>query len=70
MTESERVAFIASQTACMLADIEGMKALNAYRERRDEAQAYDADDFHGLAKEYGVDRAAVLALLAGGKVPS
>lgn len=65
MSGSERVAFIVSQTACMMAELEGMKAENAFRERRGEAMAYGADAFDGLASAFGLDRNAVISFFQG-----
>jgi len=48
-----------------IADLEGMKAENALREQRGEAQAYDGDAFFALADKHGVHWNAVCRLFKG-----
>jgi len=53
MSEASKLGRIASLQAEMYAAvsrIEGMKALNQWRESRGEAQAYDEDAFHAESK--------------------
>ena len=65
MTPEQRAAFIFSQTACMLAQIEGMKAENAMRERQGQALAWGEDAFIGLVDQYGLSHNQVVTFLRG-----
>mgnify|MGYP001567463962 FL=1 len=49
-----RIAFIQAQTAAMLAELEGMKVMNAERERQGMAFAYDEEAFLSLPLKYGL----------------
>jgi hypothetical protein len=68
-TIEQRVAFVNAQTAAMLAELEGMKAENALRERRGEAQAYTEADFMNLPDRYQLDHNTVIAFLRDGSRP-
>ena len=59
-TAEKRIAFIQSQTACALADIEGMKAENA---QFPENQQYGKDDFFAIPDRYGISHNAVIEYL-------
>ena len=59
-TLEKRIAFIASQTACAIAEIEGMKADNA---QFPENQQYGKDDFFAIPDKYGISHNAVIEYL-------
>lgn len=63
MTEEQKAAFIFSQSVCAIAEIESMKALNKYREKRGETIAYCDDDFIAVIEKYGIGHNAVLSHL-------
>ena len=65
MTHEERAALIMSQTACMLAEMEGMKALNIERAAAGHSIAYDEEAFCGLPDRYGLGYNAVMSVLQG-----
>lgn len=60
MTDEQKAAFIFSQSICALAEIEGMKAENKYRERRGEATAYNEKSFFDVIDKYGIHHNAVV----------
>lgn len=60
MTAAQSAAYVTAMSACMLVEMEGMRAENATRERRGEALAYGDDDFAKLLGRYGVDHAGVM----------
>jgi len=60
---AERVAYINSQTAAMLARLEAMKAANRERDRHGFALAYGEDAFNKLADEFGLGCNSVMAYL-------
>jgi len=62
-----QVAFVFSQCVAALATIEGMKALNAYRERRGESQAYPEAAFLAVIDQYGLGHNDVLTTLRSGQ---
>ena len=64
-TIEARVAFVNSQAAAMLAELEGMKAENVYRERRGESQAYAEQAFFDLIDKYQLGHNSVLNILRG-----
>jgi len=51
-TITQRVAYINTQVACMLAELEGMKAVNHIREMKGESLAFDDRDFMRLQDKY------------------
>lgn len=51
-TIAQRVAYINTQVACFLAELEGMKAANQIRAHREESPAYDELDFSRLESKY------------------
>ena len=59
----KRVAFIQSQTACALAEIEGMKAENQHREMQGYSQAYGEEAFFAIPDKYGISHNAVIQYL-------
>jgi len=62
MTPEQAAAYIYAQSVAATAEIEGMKALNAYRESRDLAQAYDETEFLNIIEEYRLDHNNIVAL--------
>jgi hypothetical protein len=62
MTVEETVAYVHSQTACALIELEAMKAENAYRAMRGETQAYSEQAFSDLIVHYGIHHNAVIGL--------
>ena len=62
-TAEKRCAFIASQTACAMAEIEGMKAENQYREMQGYSQAYGEEAFFAIPDKYGIGHNAVIEYL-------
>lgn len=65
MDETQKAAFIMAQTACMLAEMEAMKAANRTRQRNDFSDAYGEDEFLALADKFGIGHNAVLTLFRG-----
>ncbi len=60
MTPEQQVAFVQSQVACLLVELEAMKAANMEREHRGEAIAYGEDAFRELLGRYTVQHNDVL----------
>jgi len=60
VTKEQGVAFIQTQVVCALAEIEGAKALNIWRESRGESIAYDEEAFLEIPKKYGLGHNEVL----------
>ena len=60
MTPEQKAAFINAQVVCATAEIEGMKALNVYRESRGETIAYDENAFVDVPDKYGISHNAVI----------
>ncbi len=63
MDKAARVAYIVSQSAAMLAELEGMKAENRSREGHGQAHAYGEDAFFDLPVRYGLAHNQVVAYL-------
>ncbi len=68
MTEQDvrmmrQVAYVLSQTVAALAQLEGMKALNAERFRHDLAAAYSEADFEHVPVDFGLTHNAVMNIL-------
>lgn len=59
-----RVAYINAQVACMLAELEAMKARNAHDVCWRRTPTYSEDDFRGLPDRMGVGHNAVIGYLA------
>ena len=64
--QMRQVAFVMSQVACAYAEIEAMKAENAYREHRGEVIAWDHDAFMAVPDKYGLGHNSALTTLNGG----
>jgi hypothetical protein len=63
MMQEARIAFIQSQTAAMLAEMESMKVANAERERQNRAPAYGERDFLNLPAQYALTHNQVIDYL-------
>ena len=63
MTSEQKAAFVFSQAVCALAEIEGMRALNTYREMRGETIAYDDGPFFDVIEKYGIHHNSTIAFL-------
>jgi hypothetical protein len=62
MTDEQKAAFVNSQTACMLVELEAMKAENAARAAGGDAPAYGVSAFHGLIDRYNLGHNAVMSV--------
>lgn len=62
MTPEQKAAYVIAQSVCAMAEIESMKALNTYRQMRDETIAYDEEAFLTVIDKYGISHNAVLTL--------
>lgn len=60
-----RVAYINAQVACMLAELEAMKARNAQDRSGGCHPTFTEDDFRGLPDRMGVHHNAVVSYLVG-----
>lgn len=67
MTPEQRAAFVNSRVACMLAELEAMKAANEERLADGMALAYDYKAFSDLPDVYGLGHNAVVSFLIGDK---
>ena len=65
MEREERIAYINSQTAAMLAELEGMKIANAERANQNYAPAYDEKAFMDLPVRFGLSHNQVVSYLMG-----
>lgn len=65
MTPEQKAAFVMSQTACALAEIEAMKAANTERERAGYALAYGEESFLAVIERYSIGHNAVIGLFHG-----
>ena len=63
MTLEERAAYINSQVACALIEMEGMKAENMQRAHLGQSMAYSDTSFIALIERYGIGYNAVLSYL-------
>lgn len=61
-----RVAFVQAQVACMLAELEGMKAANREAAASGRSPDYHPSDFFALPDRYTVGHNAVIAFLVAG----
>ena len=63
MNQIERAAFITSQTACALIEMEGMRAENEFCKQVKINQRYMETDFQGIPAKYGIDHNSVIGYL-------
>ena len=61
MDDAQKAAFIMAQTACMMAELEAMKAANRQRQRNDFSDAYGEDEFNALPDRFGLGHNAVVS---------
>lgn len=61
-----RAAFLQTQVACMLAEMEAMKVENAIRKEDGYAPAYGPDMFRALPDGYGLGHNTVVSYLQDG----
>lgn len=61
MSPEQSAAFIAAQSACMLTEMEAMKAANQERALHGHSPAYGEDAFLALPVKYGVHHNAVVS---------
>lgn len=61
-----RVAYINAQVACMLAELEAMKAENNKRDNNNLSAAYSEEDFRMLPDRYGIGHNQVIGYLGHG----
>ncbi len=57
------IAFVNSQVACAMIEMEAMKASNTNREMRGEAIAYAEEAFIALINKYGIGHNTVIETL-------
>jgi hypothetical protein len=65
MTPEQQAAYINSQVACMLAELEAMKARNALTQSLGLSQVYSEADFLALPDKHGVHHNAVIGYFTG-----
>jgi hypothetical protein len=63
MNENERAAYIQSQVACALIEMEAMKAANWMREMQGHTIAYGEEAFNNLVVKYGIGHNDVIGYL-------
>lgn len=61
MDDTQKAAYIISQTACATIEAQGMAAENWDRAMRSESAAYTEEDFSQLLEKYGIHHNAVLS---------
>lgn len=64
MTPEQAAAFVNAQTACMLVELEAMKAANKRREDQGFSPAYGEEEFLALIDKYGVHHNGALSTFA------
>lgn len=62
MTPEQTAAFIQSQTACAMAEIEAMKAENTMRALQDFSPAYNETSFRAVPDEFGIGHNSVVEI--------
>ncbi len=62
MTPEQAAAFVQSQTACALAEIEAMKAANVSRDQQGHSHAYGEEAFLAVPDQFGIGHNAVVQL--------
>lgn len=65
MTPEQQAAYIIAQSACMLAEMEAMKAANAMPFAGTETKRYEPADFEALPNRYGLHHNAVVGWFTG-----
>lgn len=64
MTAEQSAAFVQAQAACMLVELEAMKAANKAREQQGFSPAYGEDEFMALIDKWGVHHNGALSTMA------
>jgi len=65
MTPEQQAAYIIAQSACMLAELEAMKASNAMPFAGTQTILYSPADFEALPGRYGLHHNAVIGMFTG-----
>jgi hypothetical protein len=65
MTDEQKAAYIYAQAVCAMAEIEAMKAENAFRQMRGESMAYNDESFLAVPEKYALHHNAVVSLFGG-----
>lgn len=60
MDDAQKAAYVMAQTACMMAEMEAMKAANRARQQNDYSDAYGEEEFLALIDKWGLSHNAVL----------
>lgn len=63
MDDMQKAAFLMAQTACMLAELEAMKAANRARQMQDQSDAYGENEFLALIDRYGIHHNGAITTL-------
>ena len=63
MTEEQSAAFVNSQVACALIEMEGMKAENMQRQSQGHEPVYREDDFGSITERYEIGYNSVISRL-------
>lgn len=66
MTEGQKAAYVIGQAACMLVEMESMKAANQYREMQGHTIAYGEEAFVDLINRYQCHDNAALRIFGEG----
>lgn len=62
MTPEQAAAFVNAQTACALAEIEGMRAANAIAVLNEKPMPYGYNEFSAVPSRFGIEHNTVLQL--------
>ncbi|MHB8413981.1 MAG: hypothetical protein ACYDB1_01105 [Acidiferrobacteraceae bacterium] len=62
MTDQEKAAYIHSQVACALIEMEAMRAANQYREIQGCTPTYGEEAFRKIIENYPIHHNAVMSL--------
>ncbi len=65
MNEEQQAAYIQSQVACAMIEMEGMKANNLIRDGAGYSPLYGKDQFLELIERYDIDHTSVIGLFRG-----
>lgn len=65
MTPEQQAAFIMAKAACAMAEIAGMQAENAHRERNGMSGAYGEEAFEGVIVRNGIGHNDVISFFQG-----
>jgi len=62
LNKNQTTAYVLAQTACALAEIEGMKAENMQRAVLGQSMAYDEAAFQAVIERYGIHHNGVITM--------